>query len=58
MFDGDPRAAYAVLSLEDGRIAVEHHRVAYDVEAVVRELARQGLPPIYSEMYRLGRKLN
>lgn len=58
MFDGDPRAAYAVLTLEDGRIAVEHHRVAYDVEAVVRELARQGLPPIYSEMYRLGRKLN
>lgn len=58
MFDGDPRLSCAVLKLKKGQIKVRHHRIAYPVEEVVRELARQRLPEIYASMYRLGRKLN
>lgn len=58
MFDGDPRTSYAILTLKKKGITVEHYRCRYDVEAVVAELARQQLPPIYAEMYRTGRKLN
>jgi putative phosphoesterase len=40
--DGDPRAAYAVLDLDD--LTVELHRVEYDVEAVQAAVAEVGLP--------------
>ncbi len=40
--DSDPRAAYAVVDLE--AMTVDTHRVEYDVEAVVREVERVGLP--------------
>ena len=40
--DGDPRAAYSVLDLDD--LAVEEHRVEYDVEAVQAAVAEAGLP--------------
>lgn len=58
MFDGNPRASCAVLTLKKNGISVQHHRCSYDVEEVVRELARRQLPAIYAEMYRTGRKLN
>jgi putative phosphoesterase len=40
--DGDPRAAYAVLDLED--LTVDERRVAYDVDAVVAAVREAGLP--------------
>ncbi|MFC4450529.1 metallophosphoesterase family protein [Halorussus aquaticus] len=40
--DGDPRAAYAVLDLDD--LSVEQRRVEYDIEAVRREVEAVGLP--------------
>lgn len=58
MFDGKVSGACAVLNLDAETIDVELHRIAYPVEAVVTELARQQLPRIYAEMYRIGRKLN
>jgi len=57
MFDGDPRASCAILETTP-RISVHHLRLAYDIEAVIRELRRRNLPTIYDRMYRLGRKLN
>lgn len=39
--DGDPRAAYAVLS--DGRL--ELRRVEYDIEATLRQIERSGVEP-------------
>lgn len=42
--DGDPRAAFAVLELEDGRVTAAIERVPYDAEAVAREVAGSGLP--------------
>ncbi|MGH7690601.1 MAG: metallophosphoesterase family protein, partial [Gemmatimonadaceae bacterium] len=38
--DGDPRAAYALI--DDGRVTL--HRVAYDVEATVAQLAACAIP--------------
>ncbi len=47
--DGDPRAAYSILSLPSGD--VEEHRVTYDIEAVITEIESVGLP------YRTGTRL-
>jgi putative phosphoesterase len=43
--DGDPRAAFAVLDEAGARI----ERVAYDAEAVAREVAASGLPAEYAD---------
>lgn len=58
MFDGNPAACCAVLSVADDRITVRHHRVEYDITAVIQELERQGLPHIYQTMFMLAKKLN
>ncbi len=58
MFDGNPTASCALLSMESSDIKVEHHRITYQVEAVVDALKKHNHPPIYAQMYREGRKLN
>lgn len=59
MFDGTPKVSYAILKIDTaGNITVEHYRAAYDVEQVIKKLKAENLPEIYSQMYRLGRKLN
>jgi putative phosphoesterase len=58
MCDGRPEASYAILDLDQGKISVDHHRCAYDVEAVVRALADHQLPAIYGAMFRTGSKHN
>ena len=47
--DSDPRAAYAVLDLDE--LAVTEHRVSYDIERVKQGIKRAGLPE------RLGTRL-
>jgi putative phosphoesterase len=47
--DGDPRASYAVLQLDDGRVVADIDRVEYDVGAVAREVEDAGLPGEYAE---------
>ena len=42
--DGDPRAAYSVLSWAGGGWRVAQYRVEYDVERVAKEMRRNGLP--------------
>ena len=42
--DADPRAAFAVLELTDGKVSVAIERVPYDAEAVAREVEAVGLP--------------
>jgi len=58
MFDGDPRASCAILHLEKNNIHTTHHRIFWDVNQVIMELARLNLPEIYGEMYKVGRKFN
>jgi putative phosphoesterase len=47
--DGDPRAAFAVLRDGPDGVDVTIERVAYDHEAVAREVAAAGLPAEYAE---------
>jgi diadenosine tetraphosphatase ApaH/serine/threonine PP2A family protein phosphatase len=47
--DSDPRAAYALVDLDD--LTVEERRVAYDIDAVVEAVADAGLPE------RIGQRL-
>jgi putative phosphoesterase len=42
--DGDPRAAFALLELVDGRVEASIERVPYDAQAVAREVESVGLP--------------
>jgi putative phosphoesterase len=58
MFDGDPRSAFAILKISSEKIAVEHFRIPYVVEEVVKGLKEQKLPGIYAKMFRIGKKLN
>ena len=58
MFDGDPRAAFAILKVFSGELAVDFFRIPYPIDAVVAGLKKNRLPDIYANMYRLGRKLN
>ena len=57
-FDGDPRTSFAILKVGSGKIAVEHFRIPYAVEEVIRSLKEHKLPNIYAKMYRTGKKLN
>ena len=57
-FDGDPRTSFAILKVASGQIAVEHFRIPYVVEDVVKGLKEHKLPDIYAKMYRTGKKLN
>jgi putative phosphoesterase len=52
--DGDPRAAFAVLEPEEGRVAARIERVPYDAESVAREVAAAGLPAEYGEKLLLA----
>jgi predicted phosphodiesterase len=53
--DGDWRACYTVVSLDDASARVEFVRVAYDVEEAVRAIAEAGLPEEFAEVLRSGR---
>ena len=58
MFDGDPRASFAILNISSGRIGVEHFRIPYPVKEVVKSLKKNHLPNIYTKMFQIGKKLN
>ena len=50
--DGDPRAAYLVLDLDDQRAVF--HRVDYDIEATQAEIRAAGLPDALAERLATG----
>jgi len=51
--DRDPRAAYAVVDLDD--LTVSEHRVEYDIEAVQDAVREAGLPPGTADRLANGR---
>ena len=55
--DGDPRAAYAVLTVGEGEFTVELIRVAYDVARSVAAIRAYGLPEAFARMLLQGRDL-
>jgi diadenosine tetraphosphatase ApaH/serine/threonine PP2A family protein phosphatase len=50
--DGDPRAAYVILDLDQGRAA--SHRVPYDIARTQQQMSDAGLPPPLIERLRHG----
>jgi hypothetical protein len=56
-FDGDPRAAYALVRWDGEAWLVEHQRVAYDREPVIRAITESGqtLPDLYVRRLRESR---
>jgi putative phosphoesterase len=52
--DGDARGAFAVLEAEGAGVRVSIERVAYDADAVAREVAAAGLPQEYGEQLLLA----
>jgi putative phosphoesterase len=42
--DGDPRASYMLVDLDDGGMEVKHRRVEYDIEVVATRIRRLGIP--------------
>jgi putative phosphoesterase len=58
MFDGNPAASCATLTLKGEDIQVDLHRIPYPVEEVAIAIRQQHLPEIYTDMFRQGRKLN
>lgn len=51
--DGDPRAAYAIIDLQHGW--VRFGRVTYDIDLVMREIKRAGLPSRFADRLARGR---
>ncbi len=48
--DGDPRASFALFELDEtGEVRASTERVAYDADAVAREVAAAGLPTEYAD---------
>jgi len=50
--DGDPRAAYIILSAEGKDLQVEFVRVTYDVEQVASAIEASEMPSEYAGMLR------
>jgi putative phosphoesterase len=42
--DGDPKASYALLDIDEGRVEVIHRRVEYDIDGVADRIRRRGIP--------------
>ncbi len=55
--DGDPRATYAILSVEPEGHHCEHFRIAYDVERAAQAILDRGQPAEFADMIRQGRSL-
>jgi len=51
--DGDPRAAYALFSEEEGLL--RYRRVRYDVEAAQAKIRAAGLPPSLADRLAEGK---
>jgi len=53
--DGDPRASYAMLSVDDSSILeLRHARTTYDVSQVADEIIKAGLPAFLAERLYYG----
>jgi putative phosphoesterase len=56
--DGNPRASYAILTLQKISVTVKHYRVEYNVKRTVKAIHTEQLPPEFAEMFIQGRSLN
>jgi putative phosphoesterase len=52
--DGDKRAAFAILTLSEGKFHFEVRRVEYDIDSVAGEIVRKGLPKFLADRLYKG----
>ena len=52
--DGNPRASYVLLTVEDSRVGLTLHRVGYDVDEVTRRIIAVGLPRFLAQRLYVG----
>ncbi len=52
--DGDPRAGYALVTMDGGAVAVEFVRVEYDVARAMEGIRASALPDEFAEYLRTG----
>jgi putative phosphoesterase len=55
--DGNPRACYAIMTIQDQKVQVRHFRLRYDVAAAAAAIRRAHLPEEFAQMIIKGRKL-
>jgi predicted phosphodiesterase len=53
--DGDPRACYLTLSMANGKLVSDFHRVPYPVEEAVEAIYDTEMPDEYAEMLLMGK---
>jgi putative phosphoesterase len=58
MFDSNPAASCAVLTIKKHSIKLVHHRISWPIQQTIKALKKNKLPKIYQAMYLAGRKLN
>jgi putative phosphoesterase len=58
MFDSNPAASCAVLTLQNKTIETKFYRIPWPIDQTVQALRKNKLPSIYQTMFILGRKLN
>ncbi len=56
--DGDPRASYAVLNIENRSLTAELYRVPYNINEAVHSIRQTGLPEIFCHVLRQGLNYN
>jgi len=52
--DGDPRASYAVLEIQNGKTKAHLFRVPYDINAAVQAMRQTGLAEVFAQVIRQG----
>ncbi len=58
MFDSNPAASCAILTINRHSIQVEHYRIPWQIQLTIKALKKYKLPEIYQAMYLAGKKLN
>lgn len=53
--DGDRRASFAIINIEDDVPVVEHHRVEYDIDSAAKKILDAGLPEMLARRLYFGR---
>jgi len=53
--DGDPRACYVIVDVNEGKLDVNFRRVPYPVERVAEAIEQSELPDAFADMLRTGR---
>lgn len=56
--DGDPRAAYALLTLSKRELTVQHFRLDYDIDRAANAIRQANQPEAFAQMLKLGCNLD